>query len=98
MKTKSKNAFLSGFALGILAPVIGMYFFTTLYLKSELKVAIDRMIANGTFTQALTIVVVLSNLFVFFVFNKRNEEKKLKGVIGATLIYALFIVFWEIFK
>ncbi len=98
MKQKNKKDFFTGLLVGLMAPLIGLYFFTTLYLKSDLMPAIDKMIANHTFTQALTIVVVLSNLFVFFVFNKRNEWEKVRGVIGATLLFALFIVYWEIFK
>ncbi len=98
MKTNNKLDFFTGMLFGLMAPVIGMYFFTNLYLKSDLQPALERMIQNQTFTQALTIVVVLSNLFVFWVFNKRNEWQKAKGVIGATLFFALFIVYWEIFK
>ena len=98
MKPKNRSDFFTGLLFGLMAPVIGMYFFTNLYLKSDLKPALERMINNHTFTQALTIVVVLSNLFVFFVFNKRNEWEKVRGVVGATLFYALFIVYWEIFK
>ncbi len=90
--------FFTGFLLGIMGPVIGMYFFSNLYLKSDLKPALTKMIENHTFTQAITIVVVLSNLFIFSVFNKKNEWLKAKGVIGATLFYALFIVYWELFK
>jgi hypothetical protein len=98
MKTTNRYDFFTGILLGLMAPIIGMYFFAQLYLKSDLKPAIERLIENHTFTQALTIVVVLSNLFVFSVFNKKNQWQKAKGVIGATLLFALFIVYWEIFR
>jgi len=88
--------FFTGLLLGLVTPVIAFYFFVNLYLKSEMQSGIKQLIRDNLLTQVVTISV-LANLLGIFVFYNRNEVMKMKGVIGAILLYALAIVAWDIF-
>ncbi len=98
MKNNHRIDFLTGLIFGLSAPLAGLYLFSLFYLKTGLNSGMEKMLQNHTFTQVLTLIVVISNFFLFWVFNKKNQWQKAKGVIGATLIFALFFVYWEIFK
>ncbi len=96
MTTHQKHFFI-GLFTGLIAPLIFFYFYTQLVLKSDIAPAIERLIDKNLVTQITTLSVVVANVLVYFVFNRRGEFDKIKGMIGATLIYALAIVFWEVF-
>ena len=88
--------FLTGLLLGLVAPVIAFYFFVNLYLESEMQAGIKQLIKDNLLTQVATISV-LADLLVVFVFYNRKELMKMKGAIGAILLYALAIIGWEMF-
>ncbi len=96
MTTHQKHFFI-GLFTGLIAPLIFFYFYTQLVLKSDIAPAIEKLIQKNLVTQIVALSVVVGNLFAYFVYNRRNEFDKIKGIIGATLLYALFMVYWEIF-
>ncbi len=93
--TKIKKEVFQGFLVGLVAPVISFYFYVTLALKTEFVEAYHQLVKDDLFTQVLTISVLV-NMLVFFVFYRRKEDYKARGVIGASIFYALSIVFMEI--
>ncbi len=89
--------FFTGFFVGLIAPMIGFYFFSKLGMKLEPEEAYRQLSGKNLFTYVATINIVLLNSIVFFVFNKKNEWQKAKGVIGISLIYALTILYFDKF-
>jgi len=85
---KSNTAFIQGLLIGLIAPVIGFYFFVTLVLKSELVPGYHQLIKDNLLTQVISISLLL-DLIVVFVYSKRKEDRKIQGVVGAVLIYAV---------
>ena len=90
---KQHTDFLTGLLIGIIAPIIGFYFFSKLGMKLEIDEAYKQLSSRNLLTYVGTINIVVTNAFVFFVFNKKNQWQKAKGVIGASLIYAIVILY-----
>jgi len=80
--------FFKGLAMGIIVPVIAFYFFVTLVLHVDLKPGFYQLQRDNLLSQVVAISV-LANALPLFVYNKRGEEQKLKGVVGASILYAL---------
>lgn len=85
---KSNTAFIQGLLIGLIAPVVGFYFFVTLVLESELVPGYHQLIKDNLLTQVISISLLL-DLIVVFVYSKRKEDRKIQGVVGAVLIYAV---------
>jgi len=85
-----KENFFKGFVIGIIVPVIGFYFYVNLVLHSDIKPGFYQLRRDNLLTQVISISI-LANLLPLFVYNNRGEEQKLKGVIGASILYALII-------
>jgi len=87
---------LIGFLVGILATAAGFY----LYVEFALK---------GTFQEALVIIqekslygkilglAALPNLAVFFIFIKKKQDYKARGVLIATFLIAFLILIAQFF-
>jgi len=80
--------FFKGLAMGIIVPVIAFYFFVTLVLHTDLKPGFYQLQHDNLLSQVIAISV-LANALPLFVYNKKGEEQKLKGVVGASILYAL---------
>ena len=88
--------FIIGLLVGLVAPVIAFYFFVNFYLKVDFEYGVKQLLRDKLITQVVTISV-LADLLVTFVYYNRKEDMKMKGAIGAILLYALAIVAWELF-
>ncbi|MDY6800128.1 MAG: hypothetical protein SVU94_02770 [Bacteroidota bacterium] len=92
MKSKyTFNNFTLGLILGILAPIVTMlivYFSRfTQYVFTEL---IDYLIDTQIFTKIVSLCVI-PNLILFFVFIWLNYLYSARGVLMATIIFAIFV-------
>lgn len=91
MGTRIKfNSFTTGFISGIILPVI---VFVIIWLVTSgdmsLPAYIDRIIARNVLTHFISISV-FSNIIIFLLFNRFDYLKSSKGVLGVTIIWALF--------
>ena len=87
---------LIGFLVGLLATAFGFY----MYVEFALK---------GTFQEALTIIqekslygkilglAAIPNLAVFFIFIKKKQDYKARGVLIATFLVAFLILIAQFF-
>ena len=82
--------FFKGLAIGIIVPVIAFYFYVTLVLHTDIKPGFYQLQRDNLLSQVIAISV-LANVLPLFVYNKRGEEQKLKGVVGASILYALAV-------
>jgi len=85
------NNFTLGLIFGILAPIVTMlivYFSRfTQYVFTEL---IDYLIDTQVFTKIVSLCVI-PNLILFFVFIWLNYLYSARGVLMATIIFAIFV-------
>ncbi len=82
--------FLKGFLTGLLTPVAGFWIYCKLVLKTDADVAFKQLIADNLLTQVIAISV-LTNILPLFVYNRRGENDKLKGVVVVSVLYAVAI-------
>ncbi|MGC9374324.1 MAG: hypothetical protein ACP5DQ_04700 [Bacteroidales bacterium] len=92
MKSKyTLNNFTLGLILGILVPIVTMLivYFTRFnqYVFSEL---IDYLINTQVFTKIVSLCVI-PNLILFFVFIWLNYLYSARGVLMATIVFAIFV-------
>lgn len=87
---------LIGLVVGFIANAIGtilyIYFFVDLAIPEAFQAAIEQ----GTLGSILALGAIL-NLLAFFGFLKIRRDDRAKGVLIATLIAALVILFFKIF-
>ncbi len=90
-KSHIKKQVLIGFLIGVLATTIGFYFYTQVFNNFSMKF-VKRLIFEDKLLGLILIYSVSPNLLTFFVFTKRKEDYKAKGVLMATIIVALIIL------
>lgn len=87
---------LIGFVIGLLSNLAGIYlyifFFSELNFEDTLKAA-----SQNDFLGSLIALGAILNLIVFFVFIKKNEIYKARGVVLATILAALAILISKFF-
>ena len=89
MKTRSISI---GVVIGLIASAIGLVLTLLIFgegnsLSNSLQVAID----SDVLTKLVSMGAIL-NLAVFFLFLKRNEDSKARGVLIATIIVAIITI------
>jgi len=91
------NIYLGAF-LGIIFPVVGflLYYVFIFYDHLTIDQYWDFLFASGNIAAALSLAVIM-NLPVFFFNLWRNKYETVKGIIGATLFYALLIIIFKFF-
>ena len=90
---KQKNIKLNvliGVLVGFIATGIGFYFYTQVFNEFSMKF-IKKLIAEEDYLGEILAYSVIPNLLAFFVFIKRKEDYKARGVIIATMIVAIAI-------
>jgi len=90
---KSLVGFLAGFSVPVLI-------FFAVYLFGEKNVSFNNYVKSLWHLQALVklgSLCVFANLVVFMGFIKINYERAARGVLGATIIYALAILISKTF-
>ena len=85
-----KDIFL-GIVIGFIATAIGFYFYTQVFNNFSIKFIKNLIIEEGMLSNILA-YSVLPNLVAFFVFIKRKEDYKARGVMMATFVVAMVIM------
>ena len=93
-----KNSKLTGFICGLIAPFAGLYVY---YLLSFRYMGLRSFIARISEFGLLPGVISLSliaNLVLFFWFLRIKADNSAYGVIGATFLYGLIIVYLKFLR
>lgn len=86
----TKKDIIIGFVVGVIAAAFGLIFAIQIFGKSDnWGEVIQQAVASGTLTKLMSIGALL-NLGAFFLFLKKNQDNRAKGVLIATLL--IFIV------
>lgn len=85
-----------GFFLSLLATLAGSY----LYLEFATKAGFDnswKLMIEEQLQSFVLLVGAIPNILLFYVFNKRCEEYKARGVLMGVVLVALVILYFRIF-
>ncbi len=82
----NKKDILIGFGVGLIATVFGLVFAIQIFGTSEdWGIVIEEAITEGFLTKLMSIGALL-NLGAFFLFIKKNQDQRAKGVLIATVL------------
>lgn len=84
-----KKEILIGVLVSIFATFAGMFFYLQYFSRFGFYETITLIKENGVLGPVLTLAA-LPNLFVFFIFLKKNQEYRARGVLLATIFTAVF--------
>jgi len=87
-----KKEIIIGFLVGIAANLAGMYLYIFFFLDYDFETSIQLARENDSIGNLIGLGAIL-NLIVFFLFIKKRQLYRARGVLLATIIAALFILF-----
>lgn len=85
---------ITGFIVGILANIFGIIIYILLFSKNSIEVTLEDAIQKGYLGSLIALGGIL-NLVAFFGFIRIKNDDKAKGVLLATILLALVILFLE---
>lgn len=85
-----KKELFIGFLVGLLATSFGVFVFLEFFSDQDLATTFDMVIKGKLHAKVLTLGA-LANFFVFFIFLKKNQIYRARGVILETLLVALAV-------
>ncbi len=89
-----KHVFV-GFLIGLLTNLAGIFFYILLFSKMGLEETLKQSLQNDYLGKIIALGAIL-NFFPFFVFLKKNEIYKARGVLLATVLMAVVIAITKI--
>ena len=95
MKT---DHFLVGFLGGLITPLIGFYFYYQLFFAYMGFYQFYRHISSSDKLISVLSLGVILNLVLFFIFYQTEKDKSLRGVVGATFIYAFVVLYFKMIR
>lgn len=91
MRKEHTKEIAIGFFVAILATLSGMYLYVELF-SSYGFVKTFQLIQDGDMYGQIITLGAIANLFVFFVYLKKKQDVRAKGVLLATIVIALITV------
>lgn len=92
----NKKEILIGFVVGVIANTIGTLLYILIFSKLSIIETYHAAVIEGHIGSLLALGAVL-NLVAFFGFLKLKRDLRARGVLIATLITALLIMYYKIF-
>ncbi|AIZ43637.1 hypothetical protein [Cellulophaga baltica] len=92
----NKKEILIGFVIGIIANTIGTLLYIIIFSELSIKETYLAAVSQGHVGSLLALGAVL-NLAAFFGFLKIKRDLRARGVLIATLLTALLIMYYKIF-
>ena len=90
-----KKETIIGFAVGIIANVVGTLLYILLFSDMGIMETIDAARSEGHMGSLLALGAIL-NLVAFFGFLKLRRDDRARGVLFATILTALIILYFKI--
>jgi len=92
-----KKEILIGVIVGLIANAIGLFFATSLLGKGDDFITVLKAASNEGFLGKLISLGAILNLGAFFVFIKKKQDYRARGVLLVTVFIALFTFVFKIF-
>ncbi len=86
-----KKEVLIGFIIGLIANLAGSYLYIYFFSDYSLEETIKNALIQDVFGNIIALGAIL-NLIVFFIFLKKNQFYRARGVVLATVISAIIIL------
>ena len=86
-----------GFSIGVFAPIIAFVIYVGFYLEVDFDTAIESINRLGTMTHHISLSVFLTNTVLFFMQIKMYRDEVARGILGATLAYAVLVLILILF-
>ncbi len=90
MATIKKEVFI-GLIIGLIANLAGSYLYIYFFSDYSFEETIENALMQDVFGNIIALGAIL-NLFVFFIFLKKNQFYRARGVVLATVVAALIIL------
>ncbi len=90
METVKKEVFI-GLLIGLLANTAGSYLYIFFFSDFGLTETIKNALLQDVFGNIIALGAIL-NLFVFFIFLKKDQFYRARGVVLATVIAAIIVL------
>ena len=84
-----KKEILIGFLVGIFATSAGVFLYLEYFSKYGFSETLE-LIKQGDLYGKVIALAAISNLLVFFVYIKKKQDYRAKGVLIATILIAIF--------
>jgi hypothetical protein len=91
-----KKELIIGFVVGLIANALGTLLYILLFSDRGIEETFEAAIIQGQLGSLLALGAIL-NLVAFFGFLKIRRDHRAKGVLIATLLTAMMILFYKIF-
>ncbi len=86
-----------GFIIALIATSFGCYIFIEYFSKYDFYKSLA-LIQEGNLEGKVLVLGAIANLFVFFVFLKKNQIYRARGVLFETFLIALIVLFLTLFS
>jgi hypothetical protein len=87
------NLPITGFIIGLLLPLVGMFIMYLLWGNHQgIGSFVDALLHHSGMAAKVMLLGTLANLIPFVYFNMKRLDYAMRGVFIATMLYALFIV------
>ena len=90
MDTIKKEVFI-GLIVGLIANIAGSYLYIYFFSDYSLEETIKNALIQDVFGNIIALGAIL-NLLVFFIFLKKNQFYRARGVVLATVVSAIIIL------
>ena len=95
-KKNVKKEIVIGFLVGIIANTIGILLYILLFSDLGINETFQAAIQQGHVGSLLALGAIL-NLIAFFLFLRIRRDHRAKGVLLATILTALVILYYKVF-
>lgn len=82
--------------MALFATFGGIFFYIEYFSKYSFEETLQ-MISDGNLYGKVLSIAAIPNLFVFFIFLKKNQDNKAKGVVLATILIAFTTLILKFF-
>jgi heme/copper-type cytochrome/quinol oxidase subunit 4 len=89
-----KKDFIIGFLIAVFATLGGAFLYLEYFATYSIEVSLEMIRARSLLGKVLALAAI-PNLFVFFVFIKKKQDNRAKGVFFATIITALITLIFK---
>jgi hypothetical protein len=91
-----KKDILIGFLVALFATFGGIFFYIEYFSRYSFDETLQ-MISDGNLYGKVLSIAAIPNLFVFFIFLKKNHDNRAKGVVLATILIAFTTLILKFF-
>ncbi len=86
-----KKDIIIGIISGLIANALGIYLYIVAFSKDNFDITIQKSMTEGYFGKIVTLGAIL-NLVVFFIYIKKKQDYRARGVLLITVIIAIAVM------